>query len=51
MLTALWGMLAAATSPRTAIAIAGLLLLATPVLLPRSGRAPQPAPEGVGSQA
>lgn len=36
-LTALWGVLAAATSPRTAIAAAGLLLLVTPLLLP-SGR-------------
>ncbi|WP_371619420.1 MFS transporter [Streptomyces sp. NBC_00454] len=35
VLTALWGLLAAATSPRTAIAIAGLLMLATPLLLPR----------------
>ncbi len=34
-LTALWGLLAAATSPRTAIATAGLLLLATPLLLPK----------------
>jgi len=34
-LTALWGLLASLTSPRTAIAIAGLLLLATPLLLPR----------------
>ena len=34
-LTALWGLLAAATGPRTAIAAAGLLLLATPLLLPR----------------
>ncbi|MCU7729341.1 MFS transporter [Actinoplanes sp. KI2] len=32
-LTALWGLLAAVTSPRTAIAIAGLLLLTTPLLL------------------
>ncbi len=39
-LTALWGLLAAATSPRTAIALAGLLLLATPLLLPRTRRAP-----------
>jgi predicted MFS family arabinose efflux permease len=39
-MTALWGLLAAATGPRTAVAIAGLLLLATPLLLPRrpSGR-------------
>jgi hypothetical protein len=34
-LTALWGVLAALTDPRAAIAIAGLLLLATPLLLPR----------------
>jgi hypothetical protein len=34
-LTALWGLLASLTSPRTAIAVAGLLILATPLLLPR----------------
>ena len=34
-MTALWGLLAAVTTPRTAVAIAGLLLLATPLLLPR----------------
>ncbi|MFE7316945.1 MFS transporter [Streptomyces sp. NPDC057555] len=33
--TALWGLLAAVTGPRTAIAVAGVLLLATPLLLPR----------------
>jgi MFS family permease len=33
--TALWGLLAALTGPRTAIAAAGVLLLATPLLLPR----------------
>jgi MFS family permease len=38
-LTALWGLLASITSPRTAIAIAGALLLATPLLLPRRDRA------------
>lgn len=32
-LTALWGLLAAATTPRTAIAVAGVLLLVTPLLL------------------
>ncbi len=32
-LTALWGLLASLTSPRIAIAIAGVLLLATPLLL------------------
>ncbi len=34
-LTALWGLLAALTGPRPAIALAGVLLLATPFLLPR----------------
>ncbi|MFD3508089.1 MFS transporter [Nocardia sp. NPDC058666] len=35
VLSALGGLLAAATSPRTAIAVAGLLILASPLLLPR----------------
>jgi MFS family permease len=34
-MTALWGLLASLTSPRTAIALAGLLMLTTPLLLPR----------------
>ncbi|WP_026421905.1 MFS transporter [Actinokineospora inagensis] len=34
-LTVLWGVLAQVTGPRTAIALAGLLLLGTPFLLPR----------------
>jgi MFS family permease len=34
-LTALWGLLAGLTSPRIALAVAGLLLLATPLMLPR----------------
>ncbi|MGW6710652.1 MFS transporter, partial [Streptomyces sp. NPDC054956] len=33
-LTALWGLLAGITGPRTAIAIAGLVILLTPFLLP-----------------
>jgi len=37
-LTGLWGLLAGLTSPRAAIAAAGLLLLATPLLLPREER-------------
>jgi MFS family permease len=37
-LTALWGLLAAVTGPRAAIGIAGALLLATPLLLPRRVR-------------
>ena len=50
-LTALWGLLASLTSPRTAIAIAGLLILATPFLLPRRDHALQhePALAGVGA--
>ncbi|MEV0096439.1 MFS transporter [Streptomyces sp. NPDC050738] len=39
-LTAAWGLLAALTTPRTAIAAAGVLLLATPLLLPRREKAP-----------
>jgi MFS family permease len=49
-LTALWGLLAAITGPRAAIAIAGLLLLATPLLLPRRSHAPQLEPELAPSQ-
>ncbi|MGY2118354.1 MFS transporter [Nocardia gipuzkoensis] len=48
-LTGLWGLLAAATSPRVAIAVSGALLLATPLLLPRhehlAPSAPEPATE------
>ncbi|NDZ77620.1 MFS transporter [Streptomyces sp. SID10853] len=51
--TALWGLLATATGPRTAIGIAGLLLLATPLLLPRRSPSarPEPAPEPARSAA
>jgi hypothetical protein len=41
-LTALWGVLASLTSPRIAIAAAGILLLATPLLLPRRDHAAEP---------
>lgn len=41
LVTALWGGLASLTSPRTAIAVAGILLLATPALLPRPARTSQ----------
>jgi hypothetical protein len=44
-MTALWGVLAARTGPRTAIALAGVLLLATPLLLPRRDPAPGAGPE------
>lgn len=40
-LTAVWGVIAAVTGPRTAIAIAGVVLLATPLLLPRREKAPR----------
>jgi hypothetical protein len=43
--TALWGVLATLTSARIAIAAAGVLLLATPALLPRE-RAEQAGPVG-----
>ncbi|MFF7051193.1 MFS transporter [Streptomyces griseorubiginosus] len=42
-LTALWGLLAGFTGTREAIALAGLLLLATPFLLPRRQKPPQEA--------
>jgi MFS family permease len=45
-LTALWGLLGSAVGPRAAIAVAGVLLLATPALLPRRPvpvRAAEPA--------
>ncbi|MEU1312455.1 MFS transporter [Streptomyces cinnamoneus] len=48
LLTALWGILGTLLGPRTAIGLAGTLLLATPLLLPRHAaaplREPQPAP-------
>ncbi|MCQ4081045.1 MFS transporter [Streptomyces sp. RB6PN25] len=48
-LTALWGLLAAITSPRAAIAAAGVLLLTTPLLLPRRENAPQNTREQAAS--
>ncbi|MFF1356611.1 MFS transporter [Streptomyces sp. NPDC058297] len=48
-LTAMWGVIAAVTSPRTAIAIAGVVLLATPLLLPRREKAPRSAGEQAAS--
>ncbi len=44
-LTALWGVLASLTSPRTAIAAAGVLLLATPLLLPRREHVREQVPD------
>ncbi|MFJ6388233.1 MFS transporter [Streptomyces sp. NPDC091972] len=53
-LTALWGLLATFTGTRKAIALAGLLLLATPLLLPRRpapvpGTSQEALPSGAGS--
>jgi MFS transporter len=50
-MTALWGLLAEFTGPRTAIAVAGLLILATPLLLPRRAYTRQPEPELASSHA
>lgn len=41
-MTGLWGLLAAAIGPRVAIAVAGLLMLITPFLLPRHDPVPEP---------
>jgi MFS family permease len=41
-MTALWGVLAAIIGPRVAIAVAGVLMLATPLLLPRRDDALEP---------
>ncbi|MFB4319880.1 MFS transporter [Actinomadura sp. 21ATH] len=43
-MTALWGVLAGAAGPRAAIAAAGVLILATPLLLPRRDHAERRAP-------
>jgi MFS family permease len=40
-MTAVWGLLAAVTGPRSAIAFAGLLIMTTPLLLPRHDRTPR----------
>lgn len=49
-LTALWGLLAATAGPRAAIAFAGLLLLATPLLLPQAEQAPRDKEEFAGTR-
>jgi MFS family permease len=41
VVTALWGLLAGLTGPRAAIAIAGVLMLLSPFLLPRQVRQPE----------
>jgi hypothetical protein len=45
LLTAAWGVLGALLGPRTAIGLAGVLVLATPLLLPRRPAAALPEPE------
>jgi len=49
-LTAVWGIVAVATSLRIAIALAGLLALPAPLLLPRREPAPLPAAEPARSR-
>ncbi|MEU0629503.1 MFS transporter [Streptomyces sp. NPDC005989] len=51
VLTALTGLLADLTSPRTALAVAGLLILTSPLLLPRQDRTPQHEREPVRSDS
>ncbi|WP_433274536.1 MFS transporter [Actinosynnema sp. CS-041913] len=46
VITVVWGLLAQLTGPRAAIALAGLLLLGTPFLLPRQV-VPRPGPEAL----
>ncbi|WP_031079585.1 MFS transporter [Streptomyces sp. NRRL S-118] len=50
LLTAVWGVLGSLLGSRTAIGLAGVLVLATPLLLPRHAAAPpaeqEPAPSG-----
>ena len=50
-LTALWGLLAELTSPRIAIAVAGVLILATPLVLPRKPLVTPIQPIGVTSRS
>lgn len=51
LLTALAGLLAGATGPRTALAVAGLLALTTPLLLPRRDRTARHTAEPSGGRA
>ncbi|WP_327121906.1 MFS transporter [Streptomyces sp. NBC_01341] len=47
LLTAVWGVLGSLLGPRTAVGLAGVLLLATPLLLPRREAAPKPVAEAL----
>jgi predicted MFS family arabinose efflux permease len=49
LLSALGGLLADVTSPRTAITVAGLLILASPLLLPRRQKQAAAAPAMINS--
>ncbi|WP_078913048.1 MULTISPECIES: MFS transporter [unclassified Streptomyces] len=49
VLTALAGLLAEVTGPRTALTVAGLLMLTTPLLLPRRDRTPGEGEEAQGA--
>ncbi|MEU6833135.1 MFS transporter [Nocardia beijingensis] len=52
VLSALGGLLAGATSPRAAVTVAGLLILASPLLLPRrEDSAPAPGPPAATDRA
>ncbi|MFF5158336.1 MFS transporter [Streptomyces sp. NPDC000348] len=51
LLTALWGVLGSLLGPRTAIGLAGVLLLATPLLLRRRETALPPGPEPARNRA
>ncbi|MGW7823496.1 MFS transporter [Streptomyces puniciscabiei] len=51
LLTAVWGVLGALLGPRTAVGLAGVLLLTTPLLLPRRPPAPVCGPEAAPGRA
>lgn len=51
ILTALGGLLADVTSPRTALTVAGVVILTTPLLLPRRDQASQREPEPARSHS
>ncbi|MEU3460438.1 MFS transporter [Streptomyces sp. NPDC006733] len=53
LLTAVWGVLGSLLGPRAAIGLAGILLLATPLLLPRrtTARPAEPEPEAAPGPA
>lgn len=50
LLTAVWGVLGGLLGPRTAIGLAGVLLLATPLLLPRRAAVPLSDPDPARSR-